>query len=208
MPKELEDVLKKRVKPLVERAVHKNVGVHITEIEQDISDKLGKPLFEFDVDVSIPFKKAKKNFKRDFLSRVLEVHLGNISDASKAAGIERESMHRLIKELQIQVKRLTVPAQYKKEAVQHIIADTFEHYKGAIAPQRFEKLYAELPTLTKEITKELPRIDWAFERAEKEFEKRYFEKALATFKSVSETAKAVGLRPETLSRKLKALELR
>lgn len=205
MPKELEEVVQKRVKPIVEKAVHKHLGLHIREIEDDISDRLQKPLFEFDVDVSVPFKEAKRRFKRAFLSRVLEVNMGNISEAAKAAGIERESLHRLIRELKISVERTRIPEQYKHDAVKGIIESTLENYKGAFAEQRFKGLYREVPNLTDEIAGELPAIDWSFDRAEKEFERRYFAKALEKYGSIAEAARAVGIRPETLSRKLKQL---
>ena len=101
MPEEeLEKIIDKKVKPLVEEAMQKHLGITISEIEADISDKLKKaPLLEFEVDTKIPFKQAKKNFKKKYLTRLLQLNLGNVAEVARIARIDRRSIHRLIAEL-------------------------------------------------------------------------------------------------------------
>ena len=68
----LDKVIKERVEPLVNEAMHRFLGVTITEIPGEISDKIEKnPLISYEIDTSLEFKTAKKLFKREFLKRVL-----------------------------------------------------------------------------------------------------------------------------------------
>ncbi len=205
---EITDAFQNRIKPIVEQAMHKFLGIKVLEIEADITDKLRQPLFNFEIDIKVPFKDAKKNFKKFFLSRVLEVTLGNISDAAKLTGLERESFHRLINELNIEVKQQKMPAEYFREMeVKEVIEETLQHYKSSLQQDKFKSLYNQASQLSKEIVRELP-VDWSLDKAEKEFEKRYLRKALEQHKSIINTAKAIELRPETLHRKLKSLGLK
>jgi len=208
MMAELDDALNNKIKPLVEQAMHKYLGIKVLEIEDDITDKLKQPLFNFEIDIKIPFKEAKRRFKKAFLSRVLEVTLGNISDAAKITGLERESLHRLINELGIEVRPQKLPKEYFQEVeVQHVIEDTLEHYKSSLQQDKFKSLYSQAPKLSREIVRELP-VDWSLDKAEKEFERRYLKKALEQNKTIIDAAKAIKLRPETLHRKLKSLGLK
>ena len=63
--------------------------------------------------------------------------------------------------------------------------------------------------LSSDIVKKLPAVEMSWDDAEVEFEKKYLEKALAENKgNISKTAKAIGLRYETLHRKLKKLMIK
>ena len=44
MVKGLEKLIDAKVKPLLEEAMHKNLGVTVSEIELDITDRLKSPL--------------------------------------------------------------------------------------------------------------------------------------------------------------------
>jgi DNA-binding NtrC family response regulator len=54
----------------------------------------------------IPFREAKdraiQHFHRQYIRRILEQYGGNISRAAEAAGIQRQYLHRLIKEVGIE----------------------------------------------------------------------------------------------------------
>ena len=54
----------------------------------------------------LPFREAKdraiQHFHRQYIRRLLEQHGGNISRAAEAAGIQRQYLHRLIKEAGIE----------------------------------------------------------------------------------------------------------
>ena len=61
MPKEeLEKVIKEKVEPLIEDLTQKYLGVTISELNKDITDKIEKnPLLSFDINTSLSFKDAK-----------------------------------------------------------------------------------------------------------------------------------------------------
>ncbi|MCX6707286.1 MAG: hypothetical protein NT001_04055, partial [Candidatus Woesearchaeota archaeon] len=49
------------VKPIVDEAMHRVMGITIDELSRDISDKLKtSPLLIFDISTKLGFKKAKK----------------------------------------------------------------------------------------------------------------------------------------------------
>ncbi len=210
---ELENLVEKRIKPIVEKAMHDYLGVTITEIEEDISDKLKRsPLIDFEIDTKVPFKKAKKNFKKVYLSGLLKQRLGNISDVAKISGLDRRSIHRLIIELKIKIenfrKELEKIEYTKHEAVQNIVEETVKNYKSALNPTKLKEFYKHAPSISKNIAKELPKEPLTLQAAEKEFEKAYFKKALIeNNNNISKTAKKIGLRFETLHRKIKHLKI-
>jgi DNA-binding NtrC family response regulator len=59
--------------------------------------------------MDLPFKEAKgmltEAFEREYLTRLLEKHHGNISKAALEAGIDRNYIHRLVKKFKIPVPR-------------------------------------------------------------------------------------------------------
>ncbi len=210
---ELENLVEKRVKPIVEKAMHDFLGVTITEIESDISDKLKRsPLIDFEIDTKIPFKKAKKAFKKIYLTRLLKLKSGNISDVARISGLDRRSIHRLVIELKIKIeqfrKELEKTEYTKHEAVQNIVEEAVDTYKSALNPTKLKEFYRHAPSISKNIARELPTAPLPLSIAEKEFEKAYLKKALKENKNnISKTAKKIGLRFETLHRKLKTLKL-
>ena len=210
---DLEKVIKSRVKPIIDEAMQKFIGARIVEIETDISDRVAKrPLFDFEVDISKGFKKAKDIFKREYLITLLQTHLANISKAADLAGIDRRSIHRLIKDLKIDIekirKQLRSTEYAQEEAVKGIVESTIGEYKQVISPQRLKKIYGGVPEITKDIAKELPKSPPTLKEAEEEFEKRFILQALKQNKfNISKTAKKIGLRYETLHRKMKSLGL-
>ena len=87
---------KQIIVPVVERAMQGLLGVKIDEINQDISTKLVEGKIDFDIDVNIPFRQAKEQFKRSFLIKLLQMTNGNVSEAAKMADLDRRHIHRLI----------------------------------------------------------------------------------------------------------------
>lgn len=204
--KELEKLVDSRVKPLLEQAMHEKLGVTIAELETDISDRL-KRSWEV-VDVSLPFKQAKKKFKREYVAKLLRLKLGNVADVAKIANVDRRSIHRLISEGNIPVEQLREQAEYVKQiAVQDIIQESLEQYKSSLNPMKYQALYKSAPKLSKDIIREIPEEMKSLKDAEAEFETEYFRKALSESKNISQTARKIGLRFETLHRKLKKLKL-
>lgn len=212
--KSLEKVMKEKINPMIESSLHKFLGVTINELNEDISDSIeSNPLISFNINTSLSFKTAKKLFKKQYLQALIRNHYGNISDVAKIAKIDRRSVHRAIIELKIDVakvrKELLRPDYYKKEAIGGIFKTTLDHYRGVIHPDKLKKMYKEVPTITKDIVKELPTEELSFKEAEKEFERQYLQKALKQNDwNISKTAKKIKLRFETLHRKIKKLGLK
>ena len=208
---ELEKLIENKVKPMLEEAMQKNLGITVSELETDISDKLKRSsLLEFDIDTRLKFKDAKKKFKREYVAKLLQLNFGNVAEVAKIALVDRRSIHRIVAEMKIEVQKfrdMLQKGQYVKQlAVQDIIQESLEHYKTALNPTKYEALYKQAPSITKNIIKELPETPKNLKEAEKEFEKRYFEKALQeNNENISKTARKIGLRFETLHRKLKSL---
>ena len=208
-----EPTIEEKIKPIVKEATHKFLGVNIDELTDDITSKLTQSsLIDLEIDTSIPFKEAKKQFKRDYLEKMLKLHLGNISEVAKLTHVNRRSLHRLINEFDIDVnkikKEMKKPYDMKVTAVGHVIEETLDTYKAVIHPEKLEAAYEGVPEISGDILKELPEKNTSMKDAEEEFERRYLQKALIEHShNISQTAKAIGLRFETLHRKLKSLKM-
>ena len=213
MDTQLEHLVNIKIKPLLEVAIHKNLGITIPELELDISDRLKKSsLLEFETDTNLNFKAAKKKFKREYVGRLLQLNFGNVAEVAKVAEVDRRSIHRIIAEAKIKVeafREILQKGKYVKQlAVQDMIQESLEAYKGALNPKRYQALYREAPKLSQDIIKEIPEQPATLKEAEQEFEKKYLTRALEENKgNISRTAKKIGLRFETLHRKLKELEI-
>ena len=210
--KDLEIVINTKIKQILEKAMHDSLGMTISEIETEISDKLKNGLFfEIEITTALPFKKAKKMFKKQYIARLCRLHFGNISEVALIAGIDRRSVHRIVNELKISMENIREQAEkitnYNKQTfVEDTIKDTITPYKTSINPVKFKALYKQAPTLSNNISKELPDIEINFKQAEKEFETMYLTKALQENNgNIAQTARKIKLRYETLHRKLKKL---
>jgi len=209
--KSLERSLKEKIEPMLDESMHEMLGVTISEFGKDISDRIEKnPLIAYDIDISLSFKAAKKMFRKQFLTRMLQNNYGNVSFVAKITGLNRRSIHRAIKELGIKVRKVRKEMMkadyYRKEAVDSILRETLDVYRQVIRPSKLEKMYRNVDRISDEIVKELPTIEMTWDEAEAEFEKAYLKKALEENKgNISKTASKIGLRYETLHRKMKRL---
>ncbi|MEK6846328.1 MAG: helix-turn-helix domain-containing protein, partial [Nanoarchaeota archaeon] len=71
-----------------------------------------------------------------------------------------------------------------------------------------EKMYQQVSTLSRNIARFLPLEDLTWKEAEREFERQFLSQVLKEHSGkVSETAKKMKLRQETLYRKIKKLGL-
>ncbi len=210
MAKELEAVVSRKVKPIVESAMQKVLGVTIDELSNDISTKLTNPLAGFVIDPKIPFKQAKRQFKATYLQRLLKINYGNISEVAKQAAVDRRSIHRLVKgTVDVAKIRREMELAYdiKQQAISHIIEDVLGNYKNVLHPGKLDEMYRNVSTVSKDILESLPEQPVTLKEAEHEFEMEYFKQALKLNGSISQTARAVQLRYESLYRKLKRLGL-
>lgn len=209
----LEKVIREKIEPLIVETTKQAIGATVEELNKTLIDKIATtPLTILDVNTSLPYKKAKKIFRKMFFTQLIETHYGNVSDVAKITGIDRRTIHRIIKELNIDVFRirqhLLNPDHYMKIALDVTVKGTLERYKPILNPDRIEKMYRDLPRLESEVLASLPKTEMTYKEAEEDFDKIYLAKVLKENKfNVSLTARKIGLRYETLHRKLKVLEL-
>lgn len=168
----IEEVLKTKVEPLVDKAMHRYLGITVDELRKDITEKIeDNPLISYDIDTSVPFKAAKKVFKKEFLTRMLQSHFGNVSEVAKITGLNRRSVHRAVKELHIDIskvrKKMIKTKFYQREAIYDILTSSLDDYKTIIRPNRLEKMYKNADKLSQTIVKTLPSIDMTWDDAEK-----------------------------------------
>lgn len=196
--------------PVVGDTMHKFLGVHISELEKDVTEALSKPLIPITLDTSLSYKEAKNQFRKAFLTALLQRHLGNVSEVADIAGLKRETVHRLIKQLRIPVSSLrNHPArEYERsELVRDVVEESVKKYEPALHPEKIEALYKNIDDISKKLARELPQ-EWDLDHAEKEWDKTFLRKALQQHNNnVSQTAKTLKIRYETLHRKIKALGL-
>ncbi|NQU78950.1 hypothetical protein HQ545_04235 [Candidatus Woesearchaeota archaeon] len=205
---------KKSVEQIVDDAIKPVLGVSIGDLNKDISEKLEKsPLAAYEINTNIKFKDAKKQFKQQFLRKLLRVSYGNISEVAKKAGVDRRSIHRIVKDAGINVSQIREemikPYQVKQKAVGDIVEDVLEHYKQIIHPSRIAEVYKNVGNVSKDILDELPLTSVTLKKAEENFERQYLKQALEENNNkITVTAKKIGLRYETLLRKMKNLRIR
>jgi len=210
---ELEIVIEQKIKPLVDSAFHRFTGVSINELNTDISAKLTRsPLLDFKIDTKIPFKLAKRMFKQEYLKRLLERNYGNISEVAKLAKVDRRSVHRLVKEIDVGKirKEMLKPSYVKQMHVSSIIEHTLNDYKEKkiIHPDKLEEFYKNVNIISRDIVKDLPEDPLTLKEAEEEFEHAYLKKALEeNSMDTVLAAKKIKIRYETLHRKAKKLRL-
>ena len=204
---DLEATLKEKVAPLLEESMEKHWGITIPQIESDITDRLKNPVVHLYVSPQSTFAQAKKKFKSAFLKKELQFHLGNVSQLAKTLGVDRRSIHRAVKDLAIDLKEIRLlDDRYETEWVDQTIRSTLDHYKALIQPQQLEKLYAEVPHLSRNIVRLLPHQDLSWKQAEREFERQFLGHALRAHQgNVVQAARHLRLRQETLYRKIKKL---
>lgn len=211
--KNLEEKIREKVTGLLEETMNKSWGITIPKVESDITDLLQNP-FPLRLYVPAgPFHDAKLKFKTEFLKDQLRLHKGNISQLAKFLGLNRRSIHRAINDLDIAVGSLKKESLEMKDYAEHLVYQTIrsalEEYKEIIQPQKMEKIYQEVPALSRNIAKLLPASNLTWKQAEREFEKQFLSEALKITRwKITETARKINLRPETLHRKIKKLGLK
>ena len=208
---DLEAAIKDKVSPLLEETMEKSWGITIPKIETDITDQLKNPQLNIYIPPNLTFSRAKKIFKAEFLKRELRLNKGNVSQLAKLLGVNRRSIHRAMKDLSVK-REIELPLskeEYNQNMIGHTIRSTLDQYKGVLHPEKMEKMYQEVSTLSRNIAKFLPLEELTWKEAEREFEKQFLTQALQeSDKNVTKTAKKIALRPETLYRKIKKLEIK
>lgn len=211
--KDLEQTIKEKVSPLLEETMEKHWGITIPKLESDITDQLKQPQLNVYLPLNLPFEKAKKAFKAEFIKRELRLHRGNVSQLAKLLELDRRSIHRAIKDLDIDVeevrRRPESKEDYQKMVVDNLIRSALGQYKELIQSQQMEKLYQEVDSLSRNIARFLPPPELSWKQAEQEFEKQFLVQALEESGwKISVAAAKLKIRPETLHRKVRRLGIR
>ena len=173
---------------------------------KDISSNLEFRLL-VTVDLSKPFKQAKKDFLKNYLNDILTLSLGNISLAAKRAQLHRRHLHRIINDLEINPsthkKELLKPKEYLRENVHNIIEDTLSNFEE---DDRIRQIYSNLDDISLIISKNMGPV--SYDEALELFEKEYIEKALKENNyNISDTADAIDMNERTLYRKISRLNI-
>jgi DNA-binding NtrC family response regulator len=92
---------------IIERGVIfcRGSSLTVADLQMEGPAAAASPLLESQM-AELPFREAKDRaiqyFHQQYIRRMLEQHGGNISRAAEAAGIQRQYLHRLIKEAGIE----------------------------------------------------------------------------------------------------------
>lgn len=210
--KSLESALKEKIGPLLEEAMEKQLGITIPKMEADITDKLKQPLNIY-VPFNLPFSESKQLFKKEFFKRELQKHRGNISHLAQILGVDRRSIHRIVKDLRINLRDVRMKpltfGQYREEFIGQAIRSALDNYKEILQPGKMEKMYQQVGFLSRHLARLLPEEELTWKETEKEFEKQFLEQILKKNEwNISQTAEEIRIRPETLSRKIRKLGLK
>ncbi|NQV90962.1 hypothetical protein HQ489_00655 [Candidatus Woesearchaeota archaeon] len=211
--KDLEDTIKEKVNPLLEETMEKSWGVTIPKLETDITSKLKESSLNIYIPLGKDFSESKKQFKKEFLKQELRLHLGNISQLAKVLDMDRRSIHRAIKDFHIDMDDVRqheeTPEQFQEEVVDKKIRTSLEQYTGLIQEEKMQDFYKELPRLSRNIAKFLPKPEMTWKEAEEEFERQFLKRSLEEqSNNITKTAKKINIRVETLHRKIKKLHLK
>ncbi len=209
--KDLEATLKEKISPLLGETMERSWGITIPQLESDITDRLRNPQLQLYIPTTATFREAKQLFRSEFIRNELRLHRGNISQLAKNLDVDRRSIHRAIKELEIdmeKVRRLS-EKEYREQLVDQTIRSALDQYRQLIQPEQLEKLYEQVPRLSRNIAKVLPHHDLKLKDAEEEFERQFLSQALRDNDNhVAKTAGKIDLRAETLHRKIRKLRLK
>ncbi len=210
---DLELVLDSKVKHILKDATIKYLGIEINKLSDDITSKISRQAtVDIEIDTKLSYKEAKKKYKKQYLEKVLKLKLGNISEAAKTMSTDRRSIHRLIHDFHIDIKKikheLVKPYYIKLSSINYAIENTLDKYKEIIHPKKLETMYKNVTTVSEDILKELPESPISLKNAEEEFDKKYLKQKLEENNNNPQlTAKKIGLRYETVLRKIKKLNL-
>lgn len=204
MTENLEKLAKRKneISPTVEKAIESLLGTVVPQISDDISNKIIEGNIDFPIELNLGFKKAKEQFKKNFIVKLLNTNNGNVAESARTAGLDRRTLHRLIKKFRITLDSLRKQPYFfrnekKDKFVKEVIEEVLEKYD--LTRGRYE---ANIET-AHEISSKIPELSLAYDEAVELFEKEFIKKALEEYKTQKEAAKAIGLRYETLHKKAK-----
>lgn len=198
-----------KVKEVLDSAMQKYLGVRVENIAEDVSDLLMK--FELPINYELPFKNAKEDFKKRYIVFLLTRHNGAVEEVARISGLKRESIYRLLRSFKIDVALFRRPLSQitygDKAFVQDVIEQVLDAYKPVFSESKVKEMYKHVPEISGAVAENVFISEPSWKDAEREFEVRYLSRVLKRFDSVASCARMIGLRFETLHRKLKSLNL-
>ncbi len=209
---DLEKTIEEKISPMLEKSMEDTWGISIPKIESDITDKLKNPKSNIYISTELKFNEAKKEFKKEFFKQELRLHQGNISELAENLDLDRRSVHRTVKKLNIDMDLIRHQPlsedEFQEEQINKTIKSTLDQYKEIIQPPKIEQMYKEMESLSRNIVKILPLYKSTWKSAETMFEKEFLTHALKkTDWNIEKAAKNTGLCLETVYRKIKKLNL-
>ncbi|MEK6940163.1 MAG: helix-turn-helix domain-containing protein [Nanoarchaeota archaeon] len=210
----LEETIKGKVALLLEETIGKSWGIYVPQVQSDLTDKLQTTLpAKCYIPKASSFQEAKKIFRSEFLKNQLHLHGGNVSQLAKFVSLDRRSVHRAFKSLGFEIgdvrRELQHRNSYQEKMIDQTIRFALEEYKDIIHPQKMEKMYQEVPALSRNLAKILPHNHLTWKQAEGEFEQQFLSQALQEHGwKITKTARGLKIQPETLHRKITTLGLR
>ena len=209
-----DSALESRLKPFVETAIQKYLGIRFAELEKEVSQTVQQVFcWKIIPDTRLPFRLARDSFRKKYLVHLLSVHCGNIAEVARLLSVDRRTVHRLITKLNINADSFRQiihrPEYVRTEVVSSAMTKVFDNYKSTFHPEKISNLYKNVHDISKTLLKQLPEKPLSLKQAEKEFEKEYFTSVLKMFGwNISASAKHMKLRAETLHRKIVGLGLK
>ncbi len=206
LEKVMEDGKKGKI---VEDVFQRYLGVTIRELNQDITRNIDSPLLDFISEEEKNLKTARRTFLRHYVIRLLERHSGNVKAASDEAEVTRRTMHRLISDLHIDVSvmRKRRPSRNYETKVHNAIEKTLQGYEKILHPEKLDAVYEKIDDIAKDIADgtEEPKM-LSLKEAEDAFLSVFIRKSIArNAGNISKAAREMGIRYETLNRKMNSL---
>ncbi len=194
----------------VESTLREAIGVTISELQEDLTEKLKDPLLGFTIHFGQKFKKAKRLFKEEYIRAVLKKNFGNISEAARILDLSRRTVHRLSEDEEVASirKEMASPSYLAQQDISEAISDVLTGYSEVLHPKKLEQVYRKMPELSEDLVQVIEQKPLSLKDAVQEFERRYLRAAITRYgPNLTNVAKEIGIRYESLLRKVKELTL-
>ena len=197
-------------KRIVEDVFHRYLGISIRELHDDITNRLGDPTIDMIPFEKRDYKEAKSVFLKHFLVRLLNRHRGNVKSASDEARSSRRTLHRMIKNLSIDlssIRRETSYPEYENK-IYDTVEKSLKQYEDVLHPKKIDDIYSNMDSISKDIAKgTIDSAKLSMREASDIFDYFFLADKIREAKgNLSRTSKEIGLSYETLYRKLRRLK--
>ncbi len=202
----LEDVMEER-KSIIQNIFNSYLGVSIKELNDDITRKLDNDMLDLIPENEKDYRKAKRIFIKHYLMRLLRKNYGNIKSTAKDLGVDRRTVHRFVDDFSIDLTSLRkAPSSYYKDKVYDALEGSIKRYEDVLHPKKLDNIYKKMPDISRSIAENTsPAPDPTLREAEDLFDAIFLKRNIEISDSLSEAAASMGMRYETLYRKMNRL---